>query len=391
MPRVRRGVLAWAAVVAAAAALLAASGYTSRDPDSTAYSIIGARLAREPLSTWLVPQWWGAWDLEGPFREHPVGILVVPALLARLGYPAEQAAYAVGAAMSALAIVLVGDVAARIVRPHEVAAVRWAALLLPVAFVYRIRANQEYPVLVLMLLALLATDRARQRAVWIAGMAAAAVGLFLVKGIFVVFMPIVCALWLLLVPAAASERNRQAWAGIGVSLLVVAITVVLYEWAYRAVAGDSFFEYYIATRLGSNTGLDQGRMPDLMEKVPNLGWYAVRLAWFAVPGSLALVAAAAGGGWRQWRASPGLSFAVATGAAYVAVMSLGSNRADRFIFPAYFAIGVAGAVVAMRRWAPIERAARWIDRQQPIGKPIAWFVLFLLTFITGRGLPRIQL
>jgi hypothetical protein len=186
------------------------------------------------------------------------------------------------------------------------------------------------------------------------------------------------------------SRDRAAWTGIGLSVVAVAVVVGVYEWAYRAQSGDSFFGYYIVTRLGSNTGLDQDALPRVGERIVNLGWYAARVAWFAVPGSLLLLIAAARGGLSRWR-EPGVAFALATAAAYVAVMSLGNNRAERFIFPAYFAIGVAGAMVALRRWAPAERAAHWIAAREPLGTPVAWLLLFLLTFLTGRSLPRVQL
>jgi len=389
MPRRLQAAVSWAAVLVVAAALIGLSGYTSRDPDSTAYAQISARMSTEPWAAWLAPQWWGAWNFEGPFREHPVGILLLPAALASLGFPAEQAAYALGAVASALAIVLLGVLASSVLKPHEAAAVRWAALILPVAFVYRIRANQEYPVLVLMLIALIATEHARRQPLWIVGMVGAAIGLFLVKGIFVIFMPIACALWLLFVPSRESN-DRPAWIGIAGSIVAVAVAVWLYERAYVHVAGDSFLRYYIETRLGSNTGLDRGTMPDVLDKVVNVGWYAARLVWFAVPGSLVLLFLAVRRRWPRREASA-LHFVLALGAAYVLVMSLGSNRAERFIFPAYFAVGAAGSVVAMRQWPAVDRAARWIDRLPAYGTPLLWLMLFLLTFVTGRGLPRVQL
>ena len=89
--------LAWTLAWMVTAALLAAVHFTSRDPDSQLYAGISARLVQEPVSQWIAPQWWGFWNSEGPYCEHPVGMFVVPALLGRLGYPPLQAAYAVNA------------------------------------------------------------------------------------------------------------------------------------------------------------------------------------------------------------------------------------------------------------------------------------------------------
>ena len=87
---------------------------------------------------------------------------------------------------------------------------------------------------------------------------------------------------------------------------------------------------------------------------------------------------------------PAVLFPLAVAALYVGVMSLGANRADRFIFPAYFAVGVTGAVVAIRRWPRVDDLARRIARFEPYGTPILWLVLFLVTFATASRLPYVQ-
>jgi hypothetical protein len=220
-------------------------------------------------------------------------------------------------------------------------------------------------------------------------MVAAAVGVFLVKGVFVVFVPVVCALWLWLVPRRGPGSDRAAWIGVGIAAVAVAFTAVGYEAAYRSATGDSFFSYYVAERLGSNTGV-VGEGSPYLTRLWNLPWYSARLVWFAVPGSLVLIGLARGGAVRGWSRVPGLAFSVAVALVYVAVMSPGANRADRFIFPAYFAIGIAGAIVAVRRWPVADRAADWARRHEPYGTPVLWFLLFLLTFLTASRLPYVQ-
>ncbi len=42
-------------------------------------------MSREPVGRWIAPEWPPGWYRHGHFREHPVGIHVLPALLARLG------------------------------------------------------------------------------------------------------------------------------------------------------------------------------------------------------------------------------------------------------------------------------------------------------------------
>ena len=67
---------------------------------------------REPVSLWIAPQWWGFWNSEGPYCEHPVGMFVVPAALGRLGYLLEQAAYAVNALYQVICFALVTHIIA---------------------------------------------------------------------------------------------------------------------------------------------------------------------------------------------------------------------------------------------------------------------------------------
>lgn len=394
--------LAWLTVLVAAWALIALAAYRSRDPDSTVYSEISGRLSMLPLNRWIAPDWGGSWGLSGPFREHPIGIFVLPALLGLAGYPAEQAAYAIGALFSVLALRMVGEVVSPLVRDHEAIALQWAALILPIAFTYRVRANQEYPVLVLTLFALYATHRTRRSPVWMLGVVSAACALALVKGIFVIFLPVVCALWLLFIratekigaesrPKGSGARSGSiAWTGIGLAVIAVIMLAFVYEWAYRRSTGDSFLSFYLNDRIAANAGLAQEPSFRLSAKLHNVVWYVARVLWFALPGSLVLLVSAG----RLRHATPderrAASFALLAAAAYVAAMSLGASKADRFIFPAYFIIGAAGALVAMRRWNGVDRLARRLAALPVYGLPLAWLSLFILTLATEGRLPYVK-
>ena len=134
---------AWAAALAASFVLIAITQFRSGDPDSNVYAGISARLATEPLERWIAPEWWGQWKFEGPFREHPIGIFILPALAARLGYPASQAAYAVNGLFQAASILLLQLIAVQLVSRRDARALGWIVQLMPIAFVFRIRANQD--------------------------------------------------------------------------------------------------------------------------------------------------------------------------------------------------------------------------------------------------------
>jgi hypothetical protein len=75
---------------------------------------------------------------------------------------------------------------------------------------------------------------------------------------------------------------------------------------------------------------------------------------------------------------------------YLGAFSLSDRRADRYIFPAYYAVGAVGAVAALRLAAWLRRAAERLDR--PWLPAAAWAVLFVAHLFAGRlGLPTVKL
>ena len=182
-----RQVLLWSCALAIAASLLVATDYRSRDPDSTLYARLSGEVADEPPSRWIAPEWRGAWNQEGLFREHPAGILLPSVLLIRAGVPAGQAAFIVNMLYQAAVIALVPLVAGVVVNGLESRSLAWILQLLPVSFAYRIRANQEHPLLMCFLALLCGTHRARTNPGWMLLMVASFCCLVLIKGAFAMF------------------------------------------------------------------------------------------------------------------------------------------------------------------------------------------------------------
>lgn len=409
----RVALTAWTLAFLISALLIAAVGFTSRDPDSTVYAGIAARLSQEPLTRWVAPEWWGEWGFQGPFREHPIGTFLLPALAARAGYPPEQAAYAVHGLYQILSLVLASLVAASIVRQPEARALAWVLQLLPIAFVFRIRANQEYAVLAGVLLAVYATERSRRHAGWSVVTAGAFAWTLLVKGVFGFLTPLACGVWLLSRDLTDRARVRVApWLALGGVLLVAPVLAWGYEVWYRGVTGDSFFAFYTGPRLDPEAVGDAtpGRV------VYNAVWYGGRLVWYAFPWSLFALMAGAGAmaSWRAGRHAPsdlggpslvrssspqttvpsadarawcGVAFVWILAAALIVLMSFSDRKADRFIFPAYFAVAAAGGVAAIR-WSPaFARLVHRLDR--PWVPAAVWLALFLARLATGSHLPQL--
>ena len=399
----RPGLVAWVLVLAAGWIALGALGYRTRDADSRLYSEMAARMAAAPAAGWIAPEFPPGWFMSGLFREHPVGLFVPAAGLARLGYPALQAGYALNALYQVLTIVLLQRLAAALVPGLEARALGWLVQLLPIAFTFRIRANHEQAVLLCLVAALYGVERARRRPPWALLTVAALVGLLLVKGALAVFGPALCALWLLarrLTARGSAPADRAAWLGLTAGVVAMAATAGLYEQLYRQATGEPFWSFYLARQLGVAAATSGGA--GLGVKLYNLVWYLGRVLWFPFPWSLALVGAA----WQtrrvRWRsvsgsevepvdsgALAGALFAVAIVALYVGLFSLSDRRADRYIFPVYYAVGAAGGVAALRAVPRLARLADALDR--PWVPAAVWFVTFVAHLFAGRlGLPTVK-
>lgn len=430
---------AWLLAWLVTAALLAAVHYTSGDPDSRLYAGISARLVDEPVVQWIAPEWWGFWGLTGPYHEHPVGMFVVPAALGRLGYPAGQAAYAVNALYQVITFVLVALIAAAVVPRRDASALSWLLQLLPIAFVFRVRANQEYAVLAGLLFALYACERARRRPAWAVGMLAGFTSVLLVKGVFALMVPLTCVLWLLargpvsvgpssnasappwsrasaLLGGRASallgaQLPLAAWAAVLLMPLVGLAVTWAYELAYVHVTGRSFLEIYRARQVPE--GAITSGSP-LVRTAYTLVWYAGRVAWFAFPWSLVagaaiLAAVRAGTVWPWTHEGHGLEaprdarltahgsrltdvaaeelregawFAAAATIALVVAFSFAHRKADRYIFPAYFFAGAVGSLYAVQRLPVLQRVVARFDRPWV---PAAIYVLLVLLRLATRG------
>jgi len=391
--------VAWVAALGAGWIALAALGYRARDADSRLYAEIAARMSTTPAVGWVAPEFPPGWYGSGLFREHPPGLFFPAALLARLGYPAPQAAYAVNALYQVLTIVLVQRLAATLVGGFESRALGWIVQLLPIAFTFRIRANHEQAVVLCLVAALYGIERARTRPRWATLTVVALSALLMVKGLLVLFGPAVCAFWLLARRATSGRvaSDRATWLGLAGAVAAMGLTAVGYEQLYLRATGGPFWSAYLERQVGVAAAASAGS--GVAAKAENLAWYLGRVVWFPFPWSLALLAAA----WRwlgtKERSAPaepdsagalaGGIFAIATVVLYVGLFSLSDRRADRYVFPAYYAVGAAGGIAALRASPRLRRLAERLDR--PWVPAAVWAVAFSAHLFAGRlGLPTIK-
>ena len=365
-------IASWLIALVAAATLLAATGYRTRDPDSRAYIAITTQLVQEPVDRWIAPQWWGAWAGQGRFLEHPAGTFVPPALLARTGYPVAQSLFVVTLACQIVSVLVLVALASRFLPAAHARAMGWALLLLPIAFVFRIRANQEYLVLAGIVISLYGLERARASAVWVVVATMGCLFALAVKGVFALAAPVAGALWLW----ARRPNPVSAWMALGVVTAAIPLAAWAYEIAYARVTGESFLAYYLGARMSLEAGVSS-TLPFPLDKFWNVLWYVGRVGWYSAPWSLALLMLLRPGARGRMSASAGRFTTFAMLAAFAAILLVAARdmRADRYIFPAYFFAASGGVATVCALMPGMSALADRLDRLWPWGPAVLWLAL----------------
>lgn len=395
----RRDAVVWTGCFVCVAWLLVILRFASTDGDSALYAGLADRLSQEPVARWVAPEWWGLWpeaEMTGYFREHPAGALWMPAALARLGVPGHQAAYIVGIGAGLAALLLAGALARRVTTTDRARQALVLLQLMPLAFLFRIRANHEYLMLVSLLVVLYGLERTRQSWWTIALVAGGMASALLVKGIFVSLVMAGAALWVAIDPSGLRASRRGVVAVIA-GVAVTALVGIGYELWFRAVTGGPYWVPYLERQLGQvevSSPVGGGGVGTL---VGHIFFYVNRMMWHAAPWSFAIIAMlwTARGAWRSsWRALPegerrGLLFALTYGALLVVMLSPSSRVAERYIFSGTYVVATAGAIVALRAWPDMAAWLARLDRRVPALPAFLWLILMIGRLALGPWLPRI--
>ena len=387
----------WTGSFLVVSALLVVTRFASVDPDSALYASLSERLSGLPASHWIAPEWWGYWNGQGLFIEHPAGIFLLPTALSRLGIPAVQASYIVGIAAGLAVLLLLGLLVRQLASSADARASLVLLQLMPVAFLFRIRANHEYPMLLCLLMALIGLDRVRRSSWWWTGLVIAGfVGGLLVKGAFVVLILLGGALWIALNPSRSRASVGRPFAAYIGGLAAMGVAALAYDAAYAHATGHTFWGPYwhrqlqpvtISTPVAGASALASHAL-----------FYASRLVWHPAPWSLALIVA----GWRRrrhlrswWSTLPastarGLAFALGFAVVAIGLLSPSSRFAERYAFSAVYMIATAGAVVAYRTWGGATNLLNRLEQAVPAFPALVWLALMLLRLALGPFLPRIS-
>lgn len=379
----RREPAVWVGALLVVWALIAATGFVSRDPDSAFYAAMSARMAHSDAAHVIAPEWGGLWNGTGLWQEHPIGIYLAPIALAKTGYPDAQAAYAVGIAASLACLLLL----ARLARAAEPSAGRSALVLLqlvPAAFVFRVRANQEYPMLLCLLVALVALDGVRRSWIWGLALAAALTAALLVKGVFVAIVLLGAGLWVLVNPLRVPGPIVRPLAALAGALVTMALVALVYDRLYEQAAATTFWAGYWRRQLGPVAEAAPGA--GMLPLVYHAFFYVAHMAWLSAPWGLALLALAwrAHGDTLKRAALFGLAFA---GVAII-LLSPSGRFAERYLFSPIFVAAAIGVAVACRTWPQIPVAMAQIERRVPYLPVVIWIVLIVGRLGLGPLLPR---
>jgi hypothetical protein len=390
----RADLLTWAAGWLVISVVLVLSRFTSADPDSALYAQISARLAEGPPARWIAPEWWGLWESEGLFREHPAGVFFLPVLLGSAGIPVEQAAYIVGVGAGALCLVLAGVLVSRVTSIADGRAVLVLLQLMPVAFIFRLRSNHEYLMLAALLGLVLALDALKRHWGWGAAVALALVAALLVKGVFVIFLLLAAALWIVFDPTPGPPARGRQIAAMAAGAAAMLAVAAWYDAAYLRVTGESFWVPYWRRQMGQVEVLSLG--DQALQLLVRVGFYIGVPLWHAAPWSVGLLAAA----WRGWgslrerlrRPWPASTRGVLAAALFVCasitLLSPSSRYAERYIFAGTYVLAMLGAVVTRHAWPSLTERLTAIDRRLPGLPALLWLVLVLMRLAAGPFLPR---
>lgn len=386
---------AWTAFFFIAATVLVAGGFSSTDPDSALYAGIADRLAQEPVRRWIAPEWWGFWpeaQMTGLFREHPAGVFLMSAALTRVGVPAAQGAYVIGVGAGLASLLLMTSLIRRITTRDEARAALVLLQLMPVAFIFRIRANHEYPILVCLLLALLGLAWIGERRPWWMGTIAVTAGLaggLLIKGVFVVLILLAIAVWLAINPQRSNVPRFRSVLAVAAGLAGTVAVAAAYDAHYLSVTGEAFWGPYWRRQLGPLSILTP--LEGASTLVLHVLFYISRVIWHPAPWSIALVVTL----WRfRSRLTPrffttaetrqrGTAFAVVFAVLAILALSPASRLAERYAFAATYAVACAGVIAALREWPPVTARLRALDRTIPALPATLWIVLILLRLLVG--------
>ena len=316
--------------------------YDIHDSDSSAYSSIAQKLAYKPVITWSAPDWGGHGYNYGLFQEHPPGALWITALFIRIGVPESSAAFCANFLYIFLSLYFIYLLTSY----FGGSLLGWGAVFAyaftPIFLQYLIRANHEHPLNLAVIAGIYGLVRSEESWKYKAIFVASLIFAFFVKGIFAFILTILALVyWLVFL------RNRKTLLFIVLANLFSLGVMFFFEIWYRQITGGiGFWANYINLQFGR--GVVTVFNP--LRKVYNLIWYLGRAIWFPAPWIFFIFYGAYK--WKKEKVSllkdKLFILSVISAACIIFWFSLFDRKADRYIFPAYSFLVLAGVWALLR-------------------------------------------
>lgn len=230
----------------------------------------------------------------------------------------------------------------------------WAAFLIPVTLQYIIRGNLEPPLTMATLLGMFCIQRADRSWLARAGFAFGLILAVFFKGmqgtIVAIFAAIYWLVW--------TRDSARFFTILGGTLAMLAICG-LFEWAYTThTGGEEFWFRYMYIQSSSAV-----KSQSLLTKLYTLVWYVGRALYFALPWTIFLIAAR----WRRSTTAPTYPadriwrWLLVCAVTLILIMAFFERKADRYIFPSFTLIAMAGGWYLYDRF---DRVRRWLSFSQ---------------------------
>jgi 4-amino-4-deoxy-L-arabinose transferase-like glycosyltransferase len=354
--------------------------YVYYDSDSSAYSSIGQKLAFLPLSRWCAPEWGGHGGNVGYFQDHPPGILWLTAIFVRLGAPGPSAALWANFLYIFLSFYFVYLLASRFGGPMFGWSAVFAFTFTPIFLQYLVRANQEHPLNLAVVAGIYGFVRCRESWRYKAIFVFSLVVGFLIKGISGLAISLVALIcWVILF------KSKRTLFFIILAHLIALAAMALFElWYEQVTGGIPFWRNYFSIQLGS--AVAGGFNP--LAKIYNFIWYLGRAVWFPAPWVFFIFY-----GLFKWiKGDRSLFkskfFLLSLGSAFSIIFwfSLFNRKADRYIFPAYIFLALAGVFVLFQRKTELRH---WLERKKnllPLYHSVILILIVLLRILVHNYL-----
>ncbi|NIM59448.1 MAG: hypothetical protein GTO16_10980 [Candidatus Aminicenantes bacterium] len=311
--------------------------YEIHDADSSAYSSIAQKLAYKPVITWSAPDWGGHGYNYGLFQEHPPGLLWITALFIRIGVPESSAAFCANFLYIFLSLYFIYLLTSYFGGPIQGWGAVFAYAFTPIFLQYLIRANNEHPLNLAVIAGIYGLVRSEESWKYKTIFIVSLIFAFFIKGIFAFILTILALVyWIVFL------RNRRTFLFIFLTNLFALGVMFLFElWYQQITDGIGFWVNYINRQSGQ--GVVTGFNP--FRKIYNLIWYLGRTIWFAAPWIFFIFY----GAYKRSREKIPLlkdklfKLSVVSAGCIIFWFSLFDRKADRYIFPAYSFLVLAGA------------------------------------------------